>query len=811
MSETINEQYARKLNYERPGDNDKTLPKKGLRRKVKRTYKFKVKAEMEQLRKAVLFAENPLRPDRRNLYSIYFDVADDDQVTTQIRVAQSTIGCAPFEVYTKKGKPDETLTELFERTWFKEYLKRSIETEFWGHSLIEFNDKKKDPEFSNIVLIPREHVRPEYGDVLQQTSDSSGIQFRDNKEFKNLIEIGTRENLGLFKKIAKPYIRKHYADTDWSIYSEKFGMPTIIARTTSRDKSELDAKENMLANIGANGWAILDDQDEIDFMESNNQNGYLTFEKRMELADKQIAKIINGQSSTSDEKAYVGSAEVHERILDDFTKDRLQDIQNHIRDFLIPFLIRHDYPLIGAKFEFTELRKAEGSTDKSPEKKKPQLSLSQVEGVDELDIIYGECCEEGNELDKLNFTKVEYFEGDDLIRAIYDGATNDNYIDSNLFKAYSSRLMKGMAEGFGDKGMGDFGHNLKANDPFYNQKAAFRKNIFDFSAAKVNDLHNELKKLRLHANGNPRSFAEFEILAKARIFRYNHHLQAEFVTARAAAQSARDWQRFEAEKHIFPWLRYDAVMDGRTRDSHRALHGATKKVDDPFWDSYMPPNGWRCRCDVIQLRDAEEKDPDSYPDEKEMPKVFRNNPGKTGKVFSDKHPYFKRSKANKADVKNKVADLYVYDEMEKKADNTVRAHATHDDKERAQNLDIGSQLLKNQTSTKLLPVRIADNVKNPDAEVDGIVADFKEISAGAKIKTAVQRAIKNTGKQLAALCVIDLRLTDESVDELIRGLKAAFQGDFNKRVTAVWILFKKRLVKLTREDIKNNNFENLQE
>lgn len=58
---------------------------------------------------------------------------------------------------------------------------------------------------------------------------------------------------------------------------------------------------------------------------------------------------------------------------------------------------------------------------------------------------------------------------------------------------------------------------------------------------------------------------------------------------------------------VMPYWRYVAIMDGRTRDEHRQLHGKVLRHDDPFWRKYYPPNGWGCRCTVTAMTASQVK------------------------------------------------------------------------------------------------------------------------------------------------------------------------------------------------------------
>lgn len=62
------------------------------------------------------------------------------------------------------------------------------------------------------------------------------------------------------------------------------------------------------------------------------------------------------------------------------------------------------------------------------------------------------------------------------------------------------------------------------------------------------------------------------------------------------AVNAGRWQEQWDNREEQPWLRYVSLNDARTRPDHRALHDRVFPIDDPFWTTHYPPNGWGCRC-----------------------------------------------------------------------------------------------------------------------------------------------------------------------------------------------------------------------
>ncbi|MBA1302614.1 MULTISPECIES: phage head morphogenesis protein [Pseudomonas] len=77
---------------------------------------------------------------------------------------------------------------------------------------------------------------------------------------------------------------------------------------------------------------------------------------------------------------------------------------------------------------------------------------------------------------------------------------------------------------------------------------------------------------------------------------YQTNLQSAYMAGRKASM--------EETTDTHPYWMYVAILDGKTRPSHRALHGQVFRHDDPIWASIFPPNGFNCRCRVVALTES---------------------------------------------------------------------------------------------------------------------------------------------------------------------------------------------------------------
>lgn len=178
-------------------------------------------------------------------------------------------------------------------------------------------------------------------------------------------------------------------------------------------------------------------------------------------------------------------------------------------------------------------------------------------------------------------------------------------------------------------------------------RARLRESDYIFSGIKTFHELNEAFPSLLDENGNRKPFNQFLNDVQAIDSTYNKaYLNAEYNHAQAAAEMAAKWEDFEEDGDEYN-LQYRTAGDDKVRPEHAALHGVTLPMSDPFWDEYYPPNGWNCRCTVVQV--LKDKYPATDRAEalrrgqealaKDTKGIFHFNPGKQEKAFPDYNAY----------------------------------------------------------------------------------------------------------------------------------------------------------------------------
>lgn len=196
-------------------------------------------------------------------------------------------------------------------------------------------------------------------------------------------------------------------------------------------------------------------------------------------------------------------------------------------------------------------------------------------------------------------------------------------------------------------------------------RCALEENGFIFSGFKTFHAMRELGLSMLTTDGNIKSYNEFKKDVQQIDAHYNtNYLYAEYKHAIGACQMAAKWHEQAKDGDRYD-LQYRTAQDPNVREDHRLLHGTTLPLSDPFWDKYYPPNGWGCRCTVVQVRKGKYplSDPklamlrgDNATDTSKL-KIFRYNPGKSMTLFPPKHPYYKAPAEAKA-VCNELGKQY---------------------------------------------------------------------------------------------------------------------------------------------------------
>lgn len=298
-------------------------------------------------------------PNRCALLDIYTDVGVDMHLTGCVGQRKGFVTKRGFKLVDKGGKKNDEVTALFETEWFDEFVSLVLDSRYYGHSLIQFDvaiDRDGQMQFPIPELVPRKHVRPEYGVIVRNQNDvpQSGISYREGEFADWCIEVGRPHDLGLYLKCCPSALSKKNMLAFWDGFGEIFGMPIRIAKTTSQDEKSRNKIQDMLAKMGAAFYGVFPNDTEIEIKESSRGDAYNVYDKRIDRANSELSKGVLNQTMTIDSGSSLSQSQVHLEVFENVINEDQKLVRNVVNNKLIPFMAKHGFPVVGYTFEWDD-------------------------------------------------------------------------------------------------------------------------------------------------------------------------------------------------------------------------------------------------------------------------------------------------------------------------------------------------------------------------------------------------------------------------------------------------------------------------
>ncbi len=299
--------------FNRPGTTD---VKKNLRNYVAPVQLQRVRQDVFSWRNVMVEMENVWFPHRVKAQQLYIDTVNNGHVFSCMDRRKDLTLLRKWEFVDKAGKVDQATTDIFteningksqNKAWFNNFLNYTLDSLFYGYTLISLGDIVND-EFPNIDIIKRWNVSPDRMNVTNFTYSLSGASFMEEpyKDWhvyiKTYNEIGTSPaGYGLLYKVGiyEIFLRNLLGFN--GDFIELYAQPYRIGKTTKTEEEERAEFAQTLQQMGSAGWAMIDPEDTIEFIETalggTGYKGYDNFEERLE---KKITKIILGHADAMD-------------------------------------------------------------------------------------------------------------------------------------------------------------------------------------------------------------------------------------------------------------------------------------------------------------------------------------------------------------------------------------------------------------------------------------------------------------------------------------------------------------------------------
>lgn len=298
------------------------------------------KQDLKKWKTAVTAATDPEAPDYSLLIELYQNLMLDSHLMSVLESRILKVQQSNFKLADKSGKENEELTMLFEGDWFFDWIRFALMVQYDGPALVEMWETTEEGFLKKVSKIPTQNVSFIKKLILKEPGASTGENYAEGVYEPYYMQIGDHKNIGILADMAPVILAKKLAIGSWLDFIEKFGVPPRWVTTDRQDTTRRNELFNMMLAMISNQVAVLTGNEKIEIANTPNTDAYQVFDSMIERMNSEISKRIMGATGTTDEKAYVGSAKVHQEVANDRHESDKVFIKNLINDELIPRLIK---------------------------------------------------------------------------------------------------------------------------------------------------------------------------------------------------------------------------------------------------------------------------------------------------------------------------------------------------------------------------------------------------------------------------------------------------------------------------------------
>ncbi len=153
---------------------------------------------------------------------------------------------------------------------------------------------------------------------------------------------------GLARAAVWAWLFKNFDLKSWVIFAEVYGHPLRVGKYgSSATESDKQTLLRAVRNISADHAAIVPDSMLLEFVDAKTQGNAQVFEKLAEYLDRQISKLVLGQTGTTDTGSRVGTADAHERVRSDIEQSDAEQLAATLNRDLVQPLVRLNLGPVG--------------------------------------------------------------------------------------------------------------------------------------------------------------------------------------------------------------------------------------------------------------------------------------------------------------------------------------------------------------------------------------------------------------------------------------------------------------------------------